>query len=88
MMYSVTALIFGRHHHGDHLALDTGERAAAAHQFDIEIVMVAHGLRVDAVNLDDIILIVHAPFRWDPFFRYIVDERHSIPGLSLPGQAF
>jgi len=62
MVESIVAVILGRDDDGDHLALDAAQRPAFAHQFEIQVIVVAQRLGMDAVDLDDVVAVLDLPF--------------------------
>lgn len=87
MMHSVVAVVGGGHHHTNHLALNATQRTAAVHELTVELEVLPHGAAVNAVNLDDVVVIGNTIILGDLFLRKIRDVSHADSLESRPDQA-
>ena len=79
MVHSVMAVIPGRHHQRDHLALNAAEWPGGVHQLTIEIVVQPHRPRMHSVDTQYVVLVGN-PLRFGNVD--VVDKRHDFLQLS------
>ena len=77
MADSIVTVIERRYAHGHDLALQARQRSWTMHQLQIQLVMLAHDGRVNAVNLQDVVRVRHAVFRRQVLVAHITDKRHA-----------
>lgn len=77
MDQSIVAAVQRRDADAEHLALASAQRARPAHQFQIELGMLAHHLHVDAVDLQDVVRVGHSFVGRQLDLAQVANERHS-----------
>lgn len=77
MENSIVTPVETRYGHRDHLALHPAEGAGAVHQFPVERLVQTHCLRMDAVNAENVVLILDPVLGRNGLRIPVGNERHA-----------
>lgn len=78
MLDSVVALVQRGNANGKHLTFTPSERAASVHQLPVQFQMLAHDGRVNGMDLNDVVPVIHSVLFALCFRRNVLDERHGV----------
>lgn len=82
MLQSVVTVVGGRHDDADHLALATTQGPATVHELAVELEVLAHHPAVNAVDLDDVVVVRNAFGLGDLFLGKVANEGHTLRTLE------
>lgn len=82
MVQSIVTVVQRRNMHGHDLALEPRQRAWSVHQLQIELIVLAHQCRMNAMNLQNIVVVLDAISVRDVGVRRVGNVSHVVSSLT------